>query len=183
MELLEKVKLSVFREWGTFYKLWIKMVDSVNVLIDTYNNTTTELPEAGDSGNVLTSNGTTWESSALPEAGYKVYKAILKQSGTDAPVATVLENTVGEVVWSRQSVGSYRATLQGAFPEGKCIFRINSGTTSAFSYSLIRNDTDTMALLVYSVEVSGTSLTFTAIDNNLSILSYDNISIEIYVYP
>lgn len=52
--------------------------------------------------------------------GYKVYTALLTQSGTDAPVATVLENTLGgEVVWSRLDIGRYYATLTGVFTENK----------------------------------------------------------------
>jgi len=49
--------------------------------------------------------------------GYKVYTALLTQSGTAAPVATVLENTLGgTVVWSRTaSAGVYQGTLSNAF--------------------------------------------------------------------
>lgn len=40
--------------------------------------------------------------------GYKKYVALLTQSGTDAPVATVLENTLGsDIVWYRFGVGCY----------------------------------------------------------------------------
>ena len=52
-------------------------------------------------------------SSARP---YKVYTALLSQSGTNAPVATVLENTLGgTVVWTRGSVGLYIGTLDNGF--------------------------------------------------------------------
>ncbi|MBC8377178.1 MAG: hypothetical protein H8E26_14130 [FCB group bacterium] len=53
------------------------------------------------------------------EAGpdVKVYRALLTQAGAGAPVATVLENTLGgEIVWSRPGVGTNRGTLAGAFP-------------------------------------------------------------------
>ncbi len=44
-------------------------------------------------------------------ASYLVYTALLTQSGTDAPVATVLENTLGvTVTWSYGNVGSYTGT-------------------------------------------------------------------------
>ena len=50
----------------------------------------------------------------------KVYRALLTQNGTDAPVVTVLENTLGgEVVWTRVQAGVYIATLAGAFPAAK----------------------------------------------------------------
>ena len=46
----------------------------------------------------------------------KVYVALLSQTGTNAPVATVLKNTLGGVpVWSYVSAGVYRASLAGAF--------------------------------------------------------------------
>ena len=53
--------------------------------------------------------------SKLPSGGdsrpYKVYTALLTQSGTDAPVATVLENTLGyDIVWNRLNAGGYLAT-------------------------------------------------------------------------
>lgn len=50
---------------------------------------------------------------------YKIYRATLTQSGTDAPVAVVHENTIGEIVWSRTVAGVYRGTLADAFTIGK----------------------------------------------------------------
>jgi hypothetical protein len=48
--------------------------------------------------------------------GYRSYTALLTQTGTDTPVATVLENTLGgEPVWVRNDVGEYTATLNNAF--------------------------------------------------------------------
>lgn len=53
---------------------------------------------------------------------YKVYTALLTQSGNNAPVATVLENTLGgTVVWSKISAGKYLGTLTGAFTGDKTI--------------------------------------------------------------
>ena len=52
-------------------------------------------------------------SSARP---YKVYTALLTQSGAFAPTATVLENTLGgSITWSRNSVGVYLGTLANGF--------------------------------------------------------------------
>lgn len=40
--------------------------------------------------------------------GYRSYTALLNQSGTNPPVATVLENTLGfDVVWYYETVGFY----------------------------------------------------------------------------
>ena len=58
----------------------------------------------------------------IQQPKYKVYTALLTQTGTNAPVATVLENTLGgEVVWSYVSIGNYLATLSGAFTENKTL--------------------------------------------------------------
>lgn len=54
--------------------------------------------------------------------GIKVYRGLLTQSGTDAPVATVLENTLGGTpVWSYSDVGRYVVTLAGAFTSAKTL--------------------------------------------------------------
>lgn len=61
---------------------------------------------------------------AIKNGAVKVYRALLSQSGTDAPVAVVLENTLGGVpIYSRSSSGVYAATLSGAFPLGKTVVR------------------------------------------------------------
>jgi len=59
----------------------------------------------------------------IPSGGssYLVYSAYLSQSGTDAPVAAVLENTIGAIVWTRVSVGRYAGTLAGAFTLDKTV--------------------------------------------------------------
>jgi hypothetical protein len=51
---------------------------------------------------------------------YKVYVAQLTQSGTDAPVATVLENTLGFVPnWQRSGSGVYGFDWSGDFFSNK----------------------------------------------------------------
>ena len=90
----------------------------------------------------------------LSDAGlpYLVYTALLTQSGTDAPVAIVLQNTLGgEVVWSRADAGWYNATLTGAFTENKTVIRhdrylVAEDLTSPKVYYSTRLDTDTITL-------------------------------------
>lgn len=55
----------------------------------------------------------------LISAPYKKYVALLTQSGIDAPTAIVLENTIGDIVWTYNSVGVYFGTLTNAFIEDK----------------------------------------------------------------
>lgn len=44
----------------------------------------------------------------------KVYKCLLNQTSTNAPIARVLQNTFeGTAVWSRTSAGRYKLTMTG----------------------------------------------------------------------
>jgi len=81
----------------------------------------------------------------------KVYRALLTQSGTDAPVATVLENTLGFVpTYEYSLVGQYNVVSPVGFPAGKTFILFNynfengSSTVGAASWqnpSLILLDT------------------------------------------
>lgn len=55
---------------------------------------------------------------------YKVYTALLTQSGTSAPVATVLENTIGTITITRSGTGEYTITSSGLFTLNKTTFDI-----------------------------------------------------------
>ena len=118
---------------------------------------------------------------------YKVYTALLTQSGTSAPVATVLENTLsGTITWSYSSVGSYQATLVGAFPSSKTFFYINSeagynNVPQAYNQKIrqltrISNDI---------VSLDQTELNFTAgvFSSAGGANNFLTASIEIRVYP
>lgn len=49
----------------------------------------------------------------------KVYDALATQTSTNAPVDTVLENSLGEIKWTYSEAGVYIGTLKGAFPAAK----------------------------------------------------------------
>jgi hypothetical protein len=104
---------------------------------------------------------------APQEPKYKVYTALLTQSGTDAPVATVLENTLGNVVWSYNGVGDYSANLNGVFLENKT-YPVSEVPDNGYTSQFIRTDEDTV------------SLTITPSDDNIS-QSFP-IKVEIRVY-
>ena len=70
----------------------------------------------------------------IKNGAVKVYRALITQSGTDNPVPTVLENTLGgTLVWTYNNTGQYLGTLEGAFPSAKCWFSPFSITTGAGS--------------------------------------------------
>jgi hypothetical protein len=64
---------------------------------------------------------------------YKVYTALLTQTGTSNPIAYVLQNTIGEIVWTRNSAGVFYATLTDAFLEFQTWCNI---TVPSSSYTL-----------------------------------------------
>jgi hypothetical protein len=103
-----------------------------------------------------------------------VYKATLTQTGTNAPVATVLENTLGgTLVWTRYDQGSYYGTLSGAFPDATKTYGListwymNASTDKIFLYRDNANR--------YSLE----SITGGSNDDDI----LENVGIEIKVYP
>lgn len=87
----------------------------VNALV-TYNGTEWQNTTGINSEPTLTS--TDWIKVGSTTS-YQVYTALLTQVGTSAPTAIVLENTIGNIVWSRNTVGVYAGTLVGAFTANK----------------------------------------------------------------
>jgi hypothetical protein len=87
--------------------------------------TTSSVPiKATDFVEVSVYNGATYDSRKVNSEylkPYKVYTALMGQIGTGAPTATVLENTIGSIVWTRTSGGNYKGTLTGAFTSAKTV--------------------------------------------------------------
>lgn len=89
--------------------------------------------------------------------GYLVYTALLTQTGTGAPVATVLNNTLGgTVVWAREGAGEYVGTLAGVFTENKTWFSYPNTSVNEQSQGLQWLSVDTVGLN-YSVDYEGIS--------------------------
>ena len=84
------------------YKEWLNLDELIESKIPTTTSTTTTL------------------------APYKVYTALLTQTGTNAPVATVLENTLGvNVTFSYDLVGQYFLFAVGALTVNKTFVTFN----------------------------------------------------------
>lgn len=98
---------------------------------------------------------------------YKIYVALLTQSGSGNPAATELENTLGgTVVWTRAGTGDYRGTLAGVFTLDKTFVLVSpSGTATTDIAAVTRLSSDVMQLR-------------TPADSHLN-----SNSIEIRVYP
>jgi protease II len=106
-------------------------IDVKDTLLINGEEITSGLQTVSVDGVTIVGNGTTISPlTAVTSTTYKVYTALLTQTGTDAPVATVLENTIGDIVWTRDDVGVYFATLPNAFTENKTWFNIISNSNS-----------------------------------------------------
>lgn len=126
---------------------------------------------AGDRIPVLESSATKYvDGGDVGGTAYLKYVALLSQTGTDAPVATVLENTLGgTVVWARVDVGVYQGTLAGAFTENKTT-ALNNAAGGGLIF-LYRSDSDT-------IQIDATDIAGNFDDGILS-----GNTIEIRVYP
>lgn len=103
----------------------------------------------------------------------KTYTALLTQSGTSDPTAAVLgNNTVGSIVWTRNSAGNYTGTLSGAFTSNKTWLICQKGDGSGSFVNSLLSRASANAVTLDVRDNSGT-----ATDN------FTNLSIEIRVYP
>ena len=104
---------------------------------------------------------------------YKVYTALLTQSGTNAPVATVLENTLGgDIVWTRLGVGTYQGELISAFEFGKTFVIVSNASTNAALGIDLESDAPN---LIYITQIN-------LLDNNSPADGLGVVPIKIEVY-
>lgn len=83
---------------------------------------------------------------------YKYYVAIMNQTGTSAPVPTILENNIGTISWAHSGVGEYQGTLSGAFTALKTWTMAvcgPGGTGGPEVVNLLRVDANTVVLRCY----------------------------------
>ena len=105
----------------------------------------------------------------------KKYIALMSQSNTAVPVATILENDLGGVpTWQRWGAGLYTAHLTNAFPIDKTTILVGSvgGQTRGFA-----------GLNANSVTVISMTTAGTASDNLLLVDGINKTVVEIRVYP
>ena len=141
-------------------------IKSSTLLISALTGTGTRQVVADAGGNLSTG--------VVDSRPYKVYVALLIQSGTSAPVATVLENTLGgTVVWGYGSAGIFNGTCSiGAFTENKTIGFIGSNanfTTNNQQIGLMRSSNTNISLQTY---ISG-------VQTN-GVLNYCVVEIRVY---
>lgn len=102
---------------------------------------------------------------------YKKYIATISQAGTLDPVVTILENTLGGIVWTRNSAGVYSGTLPDAFPTQANVYLYLSNALQSNYVAIYRVSNDVIQIITYDFTNIGQ-------DNYL-----DYNTIEIRVYP
>jgi len=125
-----------------------------------------------DSAGTLTSlvaENSTGQSTARP---FKVYKALLTQTGTSAPVATVLENTLGFTVdWVYGAEGGYKTDTGGLLIENTYLVLFGAGRSFKRVVSYFISGDNEVELYTYLNEVQSDDVINTP------------ISVLIEVYP
>lgn len=102
--------------------------------------------------------------------GIKTYKAIITQTGTSAPTATVFINTLsGTPTFSYIGVGSYELTLTGEFTADK-VTVITNNFVSGGLVKMFRKDTNDIAIQTFNTALASTN----------AILSETTILIEVH---
>lgn len=109
----------------------------------------------------------------------KVYRAVITQTGTADPVATVFENSIGAIVWTRTGVGQYVATLANAFPAGKTFMHWGFSSVDAAALS------GSAAFMDFTRTSDDTILHSYGAAGDLQDWDYGvaNVSLSIWVYP
>lgn len=105
----------------------------------------------------------------------KVYTAFITQTGTDAPVATVLKDDLNSPVWEYSAVGTYTLTKIGAFTLNKTVpTKIDVYTDDDGNYiTLERTNVNVMTLKTYAA-----ADTTTLADG---VLNGQYVNIEVYI--
>lgn len=109
------------------------------------------------------------------DGSYKVYTGTVTQTSTNAPVVTVLNNTLGNIVWTYIGDGAYIGTLPGGFPDVTKVFVYIQGI-SDFSGAvsvLYRDTTNTVIINTYSDNTAGTPANDLLINRSLEIRVYN----------
>lgn len=117
-----------------------------------------------DDGQLYTRNlnGICTPSGETPVQNYRV---LISQSGTSAPAVNEFNNTIGAIVWTRVSAGTYNGTLTGAFTINKTECLCGTPRASDRNFYFYPKTANVVELLTYDAGVlTDTLLTNIVID-------------------
>ena len=107
-------------------------------------------------------------SNALPT--YSKYIALISQTGTNDPTLSILENDLGDLVFTRAAIGRYEATLTGAFPTQGQVYLMVSNSQVDTYLRIFWTSMDT-------IEIRTLDFTNTLTDG---LLDYNTLEIRVY---
>lgn len=83
---------------------------------------------------------------------YRVYTAVLTQFGTNSPEVIVLENTIGEIVWTRVSAGQYLGYLSTGFTNNKTalFYGGSANQNNGYEFFIYRQDLNNLRIVTSS---------------------------------
>ena len=100
--------------------------------------------------------------------GYKTYTALLTQVGTNAPTAIVRKNTLGNITFAYNGVGSFRIISSGLFIKEKTDIIFGNVVNNASGQSLVttvQGEDRTTSLMPFVTKVDN------ALSNNALLLT------------
>lgn len=156
-------------------------VTQLNNVVSTINNTIsnqqldidTKIGDAPANGSIYGRKDNQWEvltNGSTPT--YKVYSAIVNQTVFEVPVFTILENTIGDIVWQYNDVGDYSGILANAFTINKTprLKYLGGELGNVNVISVGRTNSDEISLIQYSM---GGTMTNEIIDTYIEIRVYN----------
>jgi hypothetical protein len=154
----------------------ISVFDSSNVSITSSTGVTvfdgvSNVSITNSSGITVTESNVTYQNGikTYNNVTYKKYIALLKQTGTNPPTATIIDNTLsGEIIWTYNGAGNYTGTLTNEFTQYKTTIYHNN-TAQGFTYVNWQNEDE---IDVETWNTSGTSAN--------GLLDYMTIEIRVY---
>jgi hypothetical protein len=144
------------------------------------NNLSDQVIEGGISALTISADTIVISGSPIPQPSYKVYTALLTQTGTSAPTTIVLENTLGyDITWGYSNIGVYTAIgLPNTFEDGKFAFIQGAGNSSSLvSLWAYNNSIDFSQMILECYDLGNVAISFQT-KNDILI----NQFIEIRVY-
>ena len=124
------------------------IADNGTVTIQTGDTVAPENWVFGTTGSITFPDNSVQTTAYAPK--YKVYTAILTQSGTASPTASVLENTLGFTpVWNRNSPGLYFLSSTGGFPLLKTVVFFCKNHWANNNYDFYVDNEDTTSNDIY----------------------------------
>lgn len=142
------------------------------------------LPQAGSlSGSELTpivQNGITKKTTVQSIANltisdslpYYKYVALLTQTDTFPPVATVLENNIGNITWTRTATGHYYGNLTGAFISNKTFVVMGIPSNANNNTIINRSSIDTDKIDFWTLDIGGLSADDALLETGIEIRVY-----------